>query len=388
MTHTFAVPALNLGTLTKRLNKLAKKTNRYGNVTVGYSIGERFIKDATIYVNNKPKTIKTEFVDITVWGDAPKYGDYTFVAKVELNDDENIIHNIADIILENRFRFMVNECDHCGHNRDRKDVFVFVDKNNHQIAVGRTCLRDFTGCDNPAEIANRAQWLSEIKTIVDDEFNSFVTTGGYYVAQNILEFAAANIRESGWVSKAMMQNSYDETLQSTSDKVFKDLNPNHKHTPIAVTEQDRTIAIETLEYFRNLKFVENNDYLNNLRVILKSDTVKPEHLGIAVSAVNVILREKQKAAEIKNNNSEYFGTIKTRYREIELCFNREIALGMGMYGEQYLYSFTDNAGNEFIWITNKREFNIGETYKMDFTVKSHKEYRGKKQTTITRATVK
>lgn len=389
--ETFAVPALNLDTLIKKLNTLSKKANKYGNSPIGYSIGETYISETTIYIDNKPRTIKTDFVDITVWGDAPKYGNHTFLARVELNDGENIVSNLGGKELNERFRFMVSECDHCGHNRVRNDVYVFEDQNGDQIAVGKTCLKDFTGCMNPLEITSRAKFLQEIKTHCADEFNSFGAGYGnsYFTVDEILTFAAANIRENGWVSKAMVMNSYSETLTSTYNNVINDLFPNPKRKPIETIEADKEMANTVIEHFRNMEYnAANGDYINNLRVIIGNDTVKRDHIAILVSAVNVILKEKQKKTESQTTVSQYVGTIKERMRGIELTFVREISLGSGMYGEQYLYSFKDTSGNVFTWITTHREFEIGETITMDVTVKAHKEYRDIKQTVITRATIK
>ena len=386
---TFTVPALNLSTLTKRLDKLSRKANKYGTAPIGYSIGDRVIKETTIYVDNKPRKIETEFANVVVWGDAPKYGNHTFLARVELLDGENIVNNIAGVTLDARFRMMVSECDHCGHKRNRNDVYVFADENGKQIAVGRTCLRDFTGCDNPLEIVNRATFLSDIKTACDEESFSFSSGGFGYVISDVLEYAAANIRAHGWISKAMAMNSYDDNTMTTADRVFMDLNPTAKRKPIEVTETDIDLANKTKEYFQKLDMQSDNDYINNLRVICKMGNIQFNKVAILVSAINVIIRNKQDAIKKQSAPvSEYVGNVKERMKGIELTFNREISLGAGLYGEQYLYSFTDNNNNQLNWFTTKREFNIGETYSMDLTIKGHKEYRGIKQTIITRASVK
>lgn len=389
--ETFAVPALNLGNLTKRLDKLARKANKYGNNPIGYSIGDSFLKKTTIYVDNKPRKIETKFVNVTVWGDAPKYGNHTFLARVELRSGENIVNNIAGIELDDRFRHMVSECDHCGHKRNRNDVYIFADETGNQIAVGRTCLRDFTGCDNPLEITGRAQFLADIKTAMDDELNDFAAGYGktFYDLNRVMTFAAANIRTHGWVSNAMMQNDWEGNLISTSEMVMNDLTPNAYRKPIETTDADKALALETITHFRNMAPVKGNDYLNNLRVILGDQAIVSRHIGIAVSAIQVIQREKQKVAEKKTQiESDYIGTEKQRIRGTELTFIRETAMGFSNYGETFLYTFQDNSGNVLTWFTGKRDFNTGEKYIMDFTVKGHREYNGIKQTNITRATIK
>lgn len=386
---TFSVPTLNLSDLTKRLNRLNKKANKYGNSPIGYTIGETYVKNTTIYIDNNPKKIKAEFVDIIVWGEAPKYGDHKFLAHVELHEDENIVHNIANTELNEKFRFMVNKCDHCNQNRVRNDVYVFENQNGEQLAVGKTCLRDFAGIDDPKVITSRAQFLKEIKTTVNEEMGAFSNGTGYYNLKTILTYTAANIREHGWVSKA---NSDTEMgIMSTYDRVMSDLSPNAKYHRTKIEEVDNQIANDTINYFRNMKYDnQNNDYINNLRVMMKTDTIMPKHMAMVVSSVNVILKEETKKAEMNNakNVSQYVGKEKERMRDVNLTFKKEIALGMNTYGETFLYSFNDDNGNEIVWFTGKKDFNIGEKYKMDFTIKCHKEYNNIKQTVITRAKIK
>lgn len=382
--ETIAIPTLNLSDLTKRLNRLNKKANKYGNSPIGYTIGETYVKDTTIYIDNNPKKIKAEFVDITVWGEAPKYGDHKFLAHVELLEQENIVHNIANKPLDNRFRHMISECDHCGYNRVRNDVYVFEKENGEQIAVGKTCLRDFTGIDDPKEITHRAQFLKEIKTVAEDEMGAFSQGSGFYDLKTILVYSAANIREHGWVSKT---NSNPD-IPSTFDRVMNDLAPNAKYRT-KIEDVDNEIANETINYFRNMSEDNNyNDYINNLRIMMKTDTIMTKHIGMIVSSVNVILKEKSEKTENNQQVSEYIGKEKERMRDITLTFSKEIPLGMNTYGETFLYSFYDNNGNEIVWFTGKKDFNIGEKYNMDFTVKCHKEYNNKKQTIITRAKIK
>lgn len=382
--ETIAIPTLNLNSVNKRLARLQKKANKYGNAPIGYTIGNTFEQKTTIYIDNEPKEIIAEFVNITVWGDAPKYGDHKFLAHVELLEQENIVHNIANKSLDNRFRHMISECDHCGYNRVRNDVYVFEKENGEQIAVGRTCLRDFTGIDDPKEITHRAQFLKEIKTVTEDEMGAFSQGSGFYDLKTILVYSAANIREHGWVSKT---NSNPD-IPSTFDRVMNDLSPNEKYRT-KIEDVDNEIANKTINYFRNMSKDNNyNDYINNLRIMMKTDTIMPKHIGMIVSSVNVILKEKSEKTKNNQQVSEYIGKEKERMRDITLTFSKEIPLGMNRYGETFLYSFYDNNGNEIVWFTGKKDFNIGEKYNMDFTVKCHKEYNNKKQTIITRAKIK
>lgn len=202
-----------------------------------------------------------------------------------------------------------------------------------------------------------------------------------------MQIAAANIRNYGWLAKS--NEDYAAGKISTASMVELDLFPNSKHAPAEIEQQDKLLAEETIEYFKGTEFF-NSEYLDNVRIILKKDYISRRHLGLAVSGINHILREKTKQAQLADQAqvSEYVGAVKQRGKDIEVKFTKEIYLGCGPYGDKYIYTFIEGEGNQICWFTSKQDFEIGSTYTMDFTVKEHKEYKGVKQTVITRAKVK
>lgn len=386
MFASFNVPAHRAETLTARINKLAKKAKKYGNTDIQFTITKPFMQD----IVQGGKTFAIELVTVTVAGDAPKFGDYTFAAKVELIGEENIVHNVANITLDARFRTMKNECDHCGHHRNRNNVYVFVDANGKQMAVGQTCLRDFTGCDNPEEIVNRATIIGDLSAICEEEEKEYWGGRGEYIfsATDILESAAANIRQYGWISKAKAMESFDP-MMPTSQYVVNDLMVNKgKWVPVEITDADKAMAKTALDYFRAGNQFDN-DYLNNIRVILKCDMVAYRHLALVASGVNHIIREQSNivANKAKAITSDYVGNVGDKLKDIAVIFEKEIYIGETQFGSKYLYCFQYN-GNSVNWFTDKRDYEVGNAYTMSATVKELKEYNGIKQTIVTRAKIK
>ena len=384
MFASFNVPAYRAETLTARINKLAKKAKRYGNADIQFTITAPFMQD----VVQGAKTYAIELVTVTVQGDAPKFGDYTFAAKVELIGEENIVHNVANIELDARFRTMKNECDHCGHNRNRNNVYVFVDANGKQMAVGQTCLRDFTGCDNPEEIVNRATIIGDLTAICGDEEKEYWGGAGEYIfsAKDILQSAAANIRQYGWISKA---KAMELETTPTSQYVINDLIKNNgKWVAVEICDADIEMAKTAMDYFRAGNQFDNN-YLDNIRVILKSDMVAYRHLALVASGVQHVIREQSNivANAAKAIESQYVGNVGDKLKDIAVIFEKEIYIGETQFGSKYLYCFQHN-GNSVNWFTDKRDFEVGNAYTMSATVKELKEYKGIKQTIVTRAKIK
>lgn len=84
-------------------------------------------------------------------------------------------------------------------------------------------------------------------------------------------------------------------------------------------------------------------------------------------------------------SGEFVGEIGDRI-EFELKIKKAITL-TGMYGISTMHVMEDENGNTFIWTTASKTLEVGTTYRMKGTIKDHKEYKGVKQTVLTRCTL-
>lgn len=93
--------------------------------------------------------------------------------------------------------------------------------------------------------------------------------------------------------------------------------------------------------------------------------------------------------EIKYANvesvSEYIGEIGSR-EEFTLTVKKAIAI-YGAYGTSTMHIMEDEDGNVFVWTTAAKDLERDVTYVLKGTIKDHKEYRGVKQTVLTRCKV-
>lgn len=380
---TFTIPAHRAAPVKERIAKLIKKASKYGNEAITLEVSDKYsyeYKDA----NGEMQTFHA--VDVTVEGGAPIIEGYTLLARVELIHGTCLIHEspaAANIEVESRFRHHDGNCDHCNKLRNRKDVYVFFD-GEKQIAVGRTCLRDYMGIDDPAKIVQSMGFWEAVKSEFDDEdIGAFMGGPSAFRVKDVLEVGAAMIRENGWVSKAMQRETGD---LATADAVQSNLN-GVKGFKVDVTEADQKAAAETIEFFRNGDF-GNNNYMLNVKTLMEVDIVIPEHFGLVVSSLAVVAKEKAKAIELEAaKSSDYIGDVKQRMRDIPVEVVSIKCLGHGMYGPSYLVSMKSE-GNTVVWFTGNPSVEEGETVIVDATVKEHKDYNGVKQTVVTRLKVK
>ena len=57
-------------------------------------------------------------------------------------------------------------------------------------------------------------------------------------------------------------------------------------------------------------------------------------------------------------------------------------------GTYYVHTLEDMDGNVYTWMTSARALEKGTLVRMDATVKKHEEYKGIKQTYLTRPSIK
>lgn len=86
-----------------------------------------------------------------------------------------------------------------------------------------------------------------------------------------------------------------------------------------------------------------------------------------------------------NSLSEYIGEIGDR-DTFELTVKKAISLE-SFYGSSTMHIMEDKNGNTFVWNTASKTLEVNKTYRMKGTIKDHKEYRGVKQTILTRCTL-
>jgi hypothetical protein len=376
----FSIPAFRAAAIAERLEKLAKKARKNGNPDITYSFGEIIPREVTTEYGKR----LIDYINITVAGEAPRIAGWDFLARIELLGEENLVHRVPGTSknLEDRFRTHDGFCDHCNSARRRNDVFVLAN-DEKQIAVGRQCLREFLGIDDPKMIVARTQFFEDLKNMADEDDIGRLGSWNYVDLHHVLLLAAANIRMNGYVSKAKQEQTGEPT---TGQIVSWGMSGVPAYVVKEVIAEDRDWVEKTINFFRR-ETPFNNEYMDNIRVLMKQDIIKKNHIALISSAVITAQRELAPKTEIKESN--FVGEVKGRLKDVSLVLEKIIYLGSGSFGSTYLHLLKDADGNAFSWITgNKVQKAEGSTLTVDATVKEHKIYKGAKQTVLTRAKVK
>lgn len=388
-------------TLTQKINHITKKLDKYNLKwtfnKISESVEEVEVIDYTNYNNvpswqftpeHKGKTpVDVVYYDFDM--ETLKLGEYTPIAVLEHGtvegQQQNLIHVLDEsIIIPAKYRTTKSICEHCNTDRQRNKTVLLRDANGNIKQVGTTCIKEYTGIDAADIIALYADIhdiiIDNNKLIMgyDDYINyphNYVKTLDYLTACIDLINNKGYIKneEQGTPTKV---KAWETTLRGEQDKKYEQT------------------AQQVIDYFKNANFDESQNFLQNIKVMLSQEYCKESgFIAYAYIAYNkqIEYENKKKAEQEHNALSDYVGNVGDKV-QIELTLKNVYAYETSYNGYnttiQHIYIFTDSNGNCYKWNTaNGIEKNIGEQCKIKGSIKGHEDYKGQKQTVLTRCKV-
>lgn len=387
---TFTIPAENLANLVARIEKISRRAVKLGAGAVGIEVGaaEKVPVKNNVDIVTGYRTVHT----VTVTGETPKLAGWTFAATLQHLDGTNIVRTVPGVNVDlTAYREVGPACEHCKADRRRNDTYVVVHEDGRTAQLGRNCISDFLGGVSPDAVAARAQYLIEISDACDYESGFF---GGRLelVAKldAFLAFVACAIREDGWLSRTKARE-LDGLRMATADAAWshgafpsKDL---PKSALLEPNAQDIELATRALEHARETLGAAHpmtlGDYEHNLRAVIMGENVSQRLAGIAASVVPWYTRkvgeERERAARKASEHVGALGERATWKVSLTRVHSFETA-----FGTLHLHRFMDADGNVLVWKTGTSQLEEGKEYFLTGTVKEHGDYKGSKQTVLSR----
>ena len=307
------------------------------------------------------------------------------IASVDHMKEGNFIKKFptSPIEVPPQYRHTGKVCQHCEKKRRRKTSYVLLHENGETKQVGSTCLADFLGGHHYDYYAKMALLISNIKSYFAGQ-PCYQGWAWGFDPLHFLERVATKIRHYGWVSKG---KAYQEGIRSTMERVIDGYYEASREPSEEVLPQDKALAKETLAWAKEIPSNNSEDYLFKLKLVCSEMSIERDKLGMLASAVQAYQRflRQQKP---KQSNSSYVGQVGERIQVIGTL--TLMKLTEGYYGFSTLLKFETPSGDKLSWFASGNKMDRwveGNTYEIVGRVKAHKEFRGVKETQLTRCRV-
>lgn len=384
----FAIPQANLPALTEKLAKLQRVADRLGVPQLEtHCPGVQLypaLRDVSGLVIEPARKLQL----VEVFGVSPKLpGGFEFCATLEHLEGGNIIRAVPGVQVPENFRTVPPKCDHCNLTRNRKDTYLVKDPAGAWVQVGHSCVANYLGHRSLEQIGACAEVVRELEALEDEDA---LRGGGQGYSADSEWFLAMTCEVIDRLGFTSTTKAKDEGRPATAQVVWAHLFPSpslmRDGGPFRVSPKSEELARKVLAWVRE-ELKPASDYEWNLRTACGGDRVEQRQAGFVASAVPAYLRAvgAKLAEATARANSAHFGTVGKRDVFTLTCIKEHTF--ETSFGLTTLYTFKDSAGNSAKWFTGTGSLEVGKTYEVKATVKSHDEYQGTAQTNLTRVTV-
>lgn len=382
---TYAIAKHTWNDVSKKLNRIARKCERYGAPFTVEKVGEEVRK-----VENDGSAINVRFVLVEVEG-ACKCGDWQAVAQLDMRNSGNIVRMIdTHATIPDYYRNSPNICDHCGTSRPRKNLYVIRNNQNGEYKqVGGTCLKDYCGLDLSAVVA----WRDGLGMLEDNDGVISGDSSNWKKCETVEQIIAAacvmtdtiGYRNANYYDGITTKNAICTAIFGAGFDYLRKFHGIDINATDITSDETKARAAAIIDYYKNLD--DNSDFIHNVKTILNDGYAEQRDLGYLGYLPTGYAKANERKKENDNDIKEfdYFGEIGKRYKDITINAARCVTSWEGAYGVTHVYKIEID-GAVLIWKTTK-ELDTDQINRITFTVKAHNEYNGVKQTEVTRCKV-
>ena len=397
----YAIYEGHMADLMKKVTKIQNKCKKYGCDFHFAKVGEEFkeIKDLDGNI------VTCKFILVEAEGTAV-VNDWQFVSSVEHTEKGNIFGKaMTDVEIPERYRNSNSICEHCNSNRIRSNTFIVMNTVTGEFKqVGKSCLMDFT---KGLSVAT-ATWFASLKQVFEEAEDLPVSGGGYseryYDTVELLSYAAEVIRKFGYVKSEDSNSTKERTIdflmvnkgmtrwmpEDEINRIRRDMEKVSFNPDSAEAQEMVNSALEWI-----IGQEASNDYMHNLKTVCSLKYNPWNRIGILVSLFPTFNRDleiqaKKEKAKKEEQNSNHVGSVGDRIQvnvQSVKCLTSWENTFSYYPTTTYLYKIVDQNGNVFTWKTSTFMNEDEPPVTIKGTVKEHSEFRGVKQTVLTRCKV-
>lgn len=397
--------------ITARFEKMVKRANRVGFPEPSIAWGETHA--GGINGPSDDSAAKIMWQHLTIEGQPLKVGDWTLVASIDPLTIENekvaYFRAVPEATVPEEWRQVdPTICQHCNAIRYRTETFLIRNDDEYK-QVGRQCIRDFLG-HNPDVIINYTNFIREMADWFDGNigggWNGY-TNNKFWTPRTVIDVTANVVAYDGFfVSRKKEREAQDRgefgvtasastviDLLTRHDRYGRELQEKYSAAP---SERREELVALTTEELNKLTRNEENDWKYNLWAAWNTELIGFKQLGLLVSGILLGVRRSEDmqkereaylAAKAGKPVSEWLGEVGQKVTADVTVTG--ITVINGDYFSSVLVSMLDSRGNVMKWFASNPPdaFVEGATLRVTGTVKKQDEYKGQKQTVLTRCRV-
>jgi hypothetical protein len=397
MLATYAILLSNRSSLVSALENLAKRATRKGLPVPYWTFGE--VTTETVHRSAYACIAcrdceQVSRIALTLSAEPMRYDGWTFVAAIShLGGEGNLVRTLPGEECPPVYRNAKGNCDHCRANRRRSETYILRHVDGRIVQVGSTCVGDFLRGFDAENLTANACILADYRIACEDGENGVGGGETVYALSAFLVAVAYQVRAEGWLSRTAANA---EGRPGTADIVWNVLG--ETRTEKRATDADHATASEAIAWALALSdatlAAERSDYLHNVRVCARAGYVNRKLAGIGASIVTAYQRASAKVRETAARAAmplaeTYVGVVGKRqsFGAVTLDF---VAGYETAYGYTTILKFRTDDGACLVWkasSTSISRADSGKKFALTGTVKEHGEYKGAKQTIVTRCKV-
>lgn len=300
----YRVPAENYSNFENKVAKLNRRAVKLGCPEITYYIGET---EEEIRKVTGPGGVQAK--RLFVWnyvvlsGSTPMVPGYQFIAALDHTvqsqpGDPVIIKQVPGIEEEldlSDYRHADARCEHCGKLRSRNTTYLVEERNTGKVSkVGSSCLKDFTGANDPHRVAKFLEVLIEFEEETNEEGEDYSHGRQAEEVLTFLTHVAACIRARGWTPKSY--GGYP-TVNQAEDNIWQYGKTDKKGNPIyvALEDKDTETAKAAIEWAKGLE--GQNDFEHNLKTMAGLEYMPKKGKGIVAYIVQGYVKDDTKCRE-------------------------------------------------------------------------------------------
>lgn len=401
MQAQYTIPEQNLAQLEDKLQKLNKKAKKLGKPEISFR---------TIACKKVKRSDEFGLVSwfdvyhiVEIDGTEPiAEGSWEFLATIQHDKAGNVVRKVpgCDEINTKDYRHAPSHCEHCQKQRRRKDTYLVKSGSGQIKQIGKTCIKDFLGHGDPHAIASWLELFIQLNQMFSDA-EEMERGGGYrethYNLQEYLAFVSEAVRQFGWMSRTQAAKDMFERHLSTADVVAANFNDLRSHKAeirkkAFLPSDESTAEAAAALVWGKQQFVEVdpdtlNDYQFNLRVAISDEdgSLLIRNCGIAASLIAAYKKamEHENLRKIEQVCNEYLGEVGKKIEGVK-CTLVSVRTFEDDWGDRHLHKFKTTDGHILTWWTSSDPWEEGQEYVIKAGVKAHEDYKGTKQTVLTR----